>query len=63
MFRLDEVSLDWALSHIKRHGDTDIFPVPFEYQALDSHWQDIKNYLLAQDLDEDSKRLVDELNL
>lgn len=32
-------SLDWALEHIRRFGDTDIFPVPFEYEAIASAWK------------------------
>lgn len=31
-------SLDWAAEHIRRHGDTDIFPVPFEYDVLWEQW-------------------------
>lgn len=34
-------SLHWALRHVLRHGDTDIFPVPFEYQALVDQWPDL----------------------
>lgn len=36
-------SLDWALKHIETHGDTDIFPVPFEYQAIRRCWNDYTN--------------------
>ena len=34
-------ALNWALQHVTRHGDTDIFPVPFEYQALSDRWSDL----------------------
>jgi len=27
---LQNNSLDWALQHVLRYGDTDVFPVPFE---------------------------------
>lgn len=36
---LRDDSLDWALKHIERYGDTDIFPVPFEYQAIRHCWE------------------------
>src|SRR5688500_8986764 len=36
---LKDASLDWALKHIERYGDTDIFPIPFEYQAIRHCWE------------------------
>jgi len=36
---LGNASLDWALKHIERYGDTDIFPIPFEYQAIRYCWE------------------------
>jgi len=27
-------ALDWSLAHVHKYGDTDIFPVPFEYEAI-----------------------------
>ena len=35
-------SLAWALTHVRRHGDTDIFPVPFEYEAIAHDWNAIE---------------------
>ena len=29
-------ALDWALCQHKRHGDTNIFPIPFEIEALEA---------------------------
>jgi Reverse transcriptase (RNA-dependent DNA polymerase) len=59
-FNLDENSLDWALVHIEKNGDTDIFPYPFEYEAIRFCWNDkkptgipqndIKPWLLSQNL-------------
>lgn len=49
MLRLQEQSLDWALAHALRYGDTDVFPVPFEYEALQLDWANVKAVLLAQD--------------
>ena len=34
-------ALNWAIRHVIRHGDTDIFPVPFEYEALADEWPDL----------------------
>ncbi len=51
MLRISEISLDWALMHIEKYGDTDIFPVPFEYKVIRHQWEKgLKKYLLEQDL-------------
>src|SRR3990172_2596955 len=51
MLNLKEKSLDWALTHIERFGDTNIFPIPFEYEAIRFSWDgDIKPYLASQDM-------------
>src|ERR1022692_301483 len=45
-------SLDWALTHIERYGDTNIFPVPFEYRAIREQWDsEIRRYLAAKDIE------------
>jgi Reverse transcriptase (RNA-dependent DNA polymerase) len=31
-------SLEWALTHIMKFGDTDIFPVPFEFACIKGAW-------------------------
>ena len=31
---VSSAAVDWALTHVKRFGDTDIFPVPFEFGAV-----------------------------
>ena len=38
-------SLDWARQHIRRHGDTDIFPVPFEYDIIWEQWDHFRALL------------------
>ena len=48
---VDEDSLNSALAHIERLGDTDIFPRPFEVAAIRYCWDDLCPYLLRQDLD------------
>jgi len=50
MDQLNPVSLDWALTHILRYGDTDIFPVPFEFAAISHSWLSIKPALEQLDL-------------
>ncbi|MBD2596394.1 hypothetical protein H6G74_18955 [Nostoc spongiaeforme FACHB-130] len=43
-------SLDWAFAHIQKFGDTDIFPVPFEYEAMRYSWTGLKNDILEIDI-------------
>ncbi|MCY7816942.1 RNA-directed DNA polymerase [Bacillus haynesii] len=60
MLKLRMESLEWALKHIENHGDTDIFPVPFEYEAIRHIWDTrtkelpdgttLKEYLRNQDM-------------
>jgi Reverse transcriptase (RNA-dependent DNA polymerase) len=38
-------SLSWALTHVRRFGDTDIFPIPFEYEAIAHNWNSIGPHL------------------
>jgi hypothetical protein len=47
---LSSDSLDWALTHISRFGDTDIFPVPFEFASIKHGWTWIKPELEKLDL-------------
>jgi hypothetical protein len=47
---VSEDSLDWALKHVETYGDTDIFPIPFEYQAIRHSWDSLRRYLAKQDL-------------
>lgn len=47
MLTLQENSYNWALNHALNLGDTDVFPVPFEYQALTHDWDNVKNELLV----------------
>lgn len=45
MLKLNGNSLDWALNNINIYGDTNIFPKPFEFEAINENWSDVKNYL------------------
>src|SRR5271157_252446 len=50
MDQLNPASLDWALAHIRRYGDTDIFPVPFEFDAIAHCWLSVRQELEKIDL-------------
>jgi hypothetical protein len=44
-------SLDWALAHTERYGDTDLFPTLFEIHAIKSEWDSLRPSLTREDLD------------
>lgn len=50
MLTIQDHSLDWALNHALRFGDTDVFPTPFEYEAIQHDWDNIKQFIISQDL-------------
>lgn len=50
-FHLSLDALNWAIAHVRKFGDTDIFPRPFEFAAVDFAWDSIRNHLAASDLD------------
>ncbi len=50
MLTIQEDSLNWALNHSIKYGDTDVFPIPFEYEAIRHDWDNIKGFLIDQDL-------------
>jgi len=43
-------SLDWAIESVDHYGDTDIFPTPFEYNAIKGDWPEIQEHLSNRDL-------------
>ncbi len=43
-------SLDWALDHALNFGDTTMFPLPFEYEAIKYDWLNVRAFLGAQDV-------------
>jgi hypothetical protein len=47
---LKKSSLNWALAHVERFGDTDIFPLPFEFSAIRAEWGQILPELESIDL-------------
>lgn len=50
MLNLKEISLDWALKNINRFNDTYVFPRPFEFDAINEHWEEVKKYLMGLDV-------------
>lgn len=46
--KIDEKAIAWAIKHLQKHGDTDIFPRPFEYLVLDT--DTIRNHVKKIDL-------------
>ena len=49
MDRLQSDSLEWAIKHIERFGDSDFFPVNFEFAAIRHTWNEILSSLVALD--------------
>lgn len=35
---LKKTSLNWALKHVMKEGDTDLFPLPFEFDVIKAKW-------------------------
>jgi hypothetical protein len=50
MLRLKKQSLNWALKHALRQGDTDVFPSQFEFKAIKHDWVEISKFLLNEDI-------------
>jgi hypothetical protein len=50
MLKLQESSLNWALEHALRFGDTDVFPLSFEYKAIKHDWTNLRKWLRNQNI-------------
>lgn len=50
MLKLQEASLEWAMKSIDKYNDTFIFPRPFEFDAINEYWSEVKSYLLDMDV-------------
>jgi len=48
--KLAPSSLDWALEHVRRHGDTDKFPRSFEIDVISRQWASVRAQLANVDL-------------
>ena len=44
-------ALAWALTHVNKYGDTDIFPVPFEYKCIVNQSTRVIDHLRSVDLE------------
>src|SRR6266536_1772364 len=47
---ISDSSLNWALEHISRFGDTDVLPISFEFRAYKSVWPGVLDALRKIDL-------------
>ncbi len=50
MLTLQANSLNWALEHALKYGDTDVFPLPFEYEAIRHDWTNLRTWLEGQNI-------------
>ena len=50
MLTIQPDSLDWALNHALNFGDTTMFPLPFEYEAIMKDWTKLRGILETQDV-------------
>jgi len=50
--RLSPSTLNWSLAHVERFGDTDIFPLPFEYEAIRADWGRLLAELTAVEIND-----------
>lgn len=50
MLQFTLATYDWALKHLTREGDTDLFPRPFEIQALKFLWRSLRSQFAAIDV-------------
>jgi hypothetical protein len=51
MDKISLSSLDWASTRIERYGDTDVLPVPFEFEAIRHCWSKMRTYIGNLDLE------------
>lgn len=47
---LNPAALDWALKHVSKFGDTIFLPKAFEYEAITANWNDIRTWMVTQDM-------------
>jgi hypothetical protein len=48
--RLAPASLDWSFKDHLTYGDTDLFPRPFEFEAMAPRWPTVRDHLASIDL-------------
>jgi hypothetical protein len=47
---LAPASLEWAIAHLTRYGDTDLFPTPFEFALVRKEWASVQPKLAKIDI-------------
>jgi hypothetical protein len=47
---LKKASLNWALKHVRKEGDTDLFPQPFEFDVIKKYWPSVLRVLMAVEI-------------
>ena len=50
MLNLSHESLNWALNQAELLGESDIFPLPFEFLAIKHDWKEIKGFLRSENI-------------
>jgi hypothetical protein len=61
MDQLNLQSIEWALAHVSKFGDTDIFPPVFEYNAIRDSWHQIRAHLSQLDVEVYKPRAVQQM--
>src|ERR1700737_1786697 len=47
---LKPASLNWALKHVRKEGDTDLFPMPFEFEIIKKYCTTVRVELKAKEI-------------
>jgi hypothetical protein len=50
MLKLKPASYDWAITHLLKESDTDLFPRPFELDAIKSYAEEVVKTILTTDI-------------
>ena len=50
MLTLQPKSLDWALNQAELLGDSAIFPLPFEFEAIRNDWDELRKNLSQENI-------------
>jgi len=59
--QLRAASLDWAITHLLRYGDSDLIPVAKEYAALKANWLKVRPFLAEVDLSQPMNDAVEQV--
>ena len=52
MTSIKENALEWAFKHLTRYYDSDFYPKSFEFEAIASNWNSVKDFIISLDLKE-----------